>query len=231
MNYYQLKITLRLKYNLYFDEVTEKLSILFNKSMLYNEYLKSIHEINTYKFYVFEGLSPFEKDKTYKKGNFYMTRLRCIDEVVAEAFKKCLKNTSTKEFNVLAVDLEKIKFRPVKQIYNVTPAIAIVDSHPWTNKMEMDIIKKSINNNLLKKIRTIKGIDDVVQYDMISNIEVKNIKPIAFKYKNNKLIGNKFVIEVKEDDMSQEMAYMAISTGLLEKNSLGYGYCLYKNIR
>lgn len=39
--------------------------------MLYNEHLKSIHEINTYKFYVFEGLSPFEKDKTYKKGNFY----------------------------------------------------------------------------------------------------------------------------------------------------------------
>lgn len=229
MNYYQLKITLKLKKDIYYDEVTEKLSILFNKSMLNSEYLKSIHEINNYKLYVFEGLSPFEKDKNYKCGNFYMTRLRCIDEFIADTFRKCLKATITNEFEVLAVDLDEIEFKPVKSLYNVTPAIATIDSEPWTSKMEMEVVKNSINNNLLKKIKIITGDEEILNHDMISSIEVKNLKPIASKYKSNRLIGNKFNIEIKEDNLSQLMAYIAISTGLLEKNSLGYGYCLYKN--
>ncbi|UZW14967.1 hypothetical protein OSC52_03740 [Clostridium pasteurianum] len=228
MNYYQLKITLELKTDIYFDEVTEKLSILLNKSMLYNDYLKSIHKVNTYKLYVFEGLSPFERDKTYKKGNFYMTRLRCIDEFIAQSFRECLKNTNTNEFEVLSVDIEKIIFRPVKEIYNVTPAIASIEGKPWTNNMDIEIIKNSINSNTLKKIKIINGLEKVLEHDMIKAIEVKNIKPIAFKYKGKKLIGNKFNIKINEDDLSQMMAYIAISTGLLEKNSLGYGYCLCK---
>lgn len=229
MNYYQLKITVKLKKDIYFDEVTEKLSILINKSMLYDEYLKSIHEVNNYKLYVFEGLSPFEKDKVYKKGNFYMTRLRCIDKAISEAFRLCLKNTSTNEFDVLSVDTDEIIFKPVKNIFNVTPAIATINSESWTSKMNVDMLKNSINNNILKKIKMINGADEILSHDMIKSIEIKNMKPIAFKYKNRKLIGNKFDIQVKEDELSQIMAYIAISTGLLEKNSLGYGYCLYKN--
>ena len=49
MNFYELRITLNLKKDIHCDYITEKLSILFNKSMVYNEYLKSIHEINMYK--------------------------------------------------------------------------------------------------------------------------------------------------------------------------------------
>ncbi|MCB2312909.1 hypothetical protein [Clostridium tagluense] len=229
MQYYQVKLTLNLKKDLYFDEVTEKLSILFNKSMLYNEYLKSIHKVNVYKLYVFEGLSPFEKDKTYKKGSLYMTRLRCIDEFMAEAFRVSLKNTTTNEFDVLGIEVESIKLNTINKIFNVTPAIAIIDGEVWTNKMDIEVIKNSINSNLLKKLKMINGIDCVLEHDMIKTIEVKNNKPIAFKYKNNKLLGNKFEIKIKEDELSQIMAYVAMATGLLEKNSLGYGYCLCKN--
>ncbi|MCT4508436.1 MAG: hypothetical protein N4A48_06690 [Tepidibacter sp.] len=57
-----------------------------------------------------------------------------------------------------------------------------------------------------------------------------NKKPIAFKYKGKKLIGNKFDITVKGDELSQTMGKIIISTGLLEKNALGYGCCLYRSI-
>ena len=229
MNYYELKITLKLKQDIYFDEVAEKLSILINKSMLYDEYLKSIHKINSYKFYVFEGLRPIEKDKTYKKGAFYMTTLRCIDEFMAEAFRTCLKNVSTDKIDVLAIDLEKVVFTKVKKIFNITPAVATINSEYWKSGMDISIIKNSINVNILKKIKVINGVDDIIDYDMIEFIQVKNTKPISFKYKQNKFLGNKFEIVIKEDEMSQLMAYIAISTGILEKNSLGYGYCLAKN--
>lgn len=94
--------------------------------------------------------------------------------------------------------------------------------------MDVELIRKSINSNILKKIKAINGVEEVIDHDMIETIEVKNIKPIASKYKESKLIGNKFEIVVKEDELSQLMAYIAMSTGILEKNSLGYGYCLTK---
>ncbi len=94
--------------------------------------------------------------------------------------------------------------------------------------MSIDIIKNSINNNLINKLKTIKGIEYPINHDMIEEIEIKNIKSIAYRYKNIKLIGNKFNIKVKQDDSSQEIVKVAIAVGLLEKISLGYGYCIYK---
>ncbi|WP_027626935.1 hypothetical protein [Clostridium lundense] len=229
MCYYELKITLNLKKDLYYDNVTEKLSFMMNKSMLCNEYLKNIHEVNMYKLYVFEGLSPFEKDKVYKCGRYYMTRLRCVDQFMAESFRECLKGTKTNEFDVLAVDIDIIEAGFIKKLFNVTPAILTVDNGPWIEGMDIDILKNCINNNLLKKLKLIEGIDEELNHDMIKSIKLKNRSPIGCKYKGIKLIGNKFDIEVKEDGKSQLMARIALSTGILEKNSLGYGYCLYKN--
>lgn len=199
MKFYQLSIALRLKRDIYHNEVTEKLSILFNKSMLYHYNLESIHELNQYKFYTFEGLLPFEKDKIYKSGKNYTTSLRCIDEKMAEEFKMCLKQVMTNEFDVMSVNINALNIkRNIKQIYTVTPTIATIDGKPWTNTMSIDIIKSSINNNLINKLKTIKEIEYPINHDMIEEIEVKNIKSIAYKYKNIKFIGNKFNIKVNK---------------------------------
>lgn len=230
MKFYQLVIALKTKQDIYYDEVTEKLSILFSKSMLYHHNLKSMHELNQYKLYVFEGLSPFERDKIYKKDRIYTTNLRCMDEGMAEDFKNCLKQTNTNEFDVVAVDINTYTIiRNIRELYTITPAIATIDGRPWKEPLNIDILKNSINTNLINKFKAIKGIEyPIPEHNMIKDIELKNIKPIAFKYKNIKLIGNKFSIQVNQDELSQEMARIAVSTGLLEKNSLGYGYCLYK---
>lgn len=229
MDFYELRITLNLKKDIHCDYITERLSVLFNKSMIYSEYLKSIHKVNMYKLYTFEGLSPFEKDKIYKRGRYYMTRFRCIDKFVAEEFKKCLKQTKTNEFDVLAVDIDIVTPKYIKILFNVTPAIAIINNEPWTDKMNIDLLKKSINENLIKKIKVIQDIDETLELDMIKSIKLKNRMPIGCKYKHIKLLGNKFEIEIKDDDISQFMANIALAVGILEKNSLGYGYCLYKS--
>lgn len=231
MYFYELKITLNLKRNIHCNEITEKLSIMFNKCMLYDKYLKSIHEINMYKLYTFEGLSPFEKDKIYKKDRFYMTRLRCIDKSITYAFRECLKKTKTNEFEVLAVDIDTVEPKKISLLFNVTPAVCCVENEPWTDRMNIDIVCKSINENILKKIKMIEGIDKNLEHNMIQSIKLKNRIPIGCKYKKITLLGNKFEIEIKDDEFSQYMAQIALATGLLEKNSLGYGYCLYKTTK
>ena len=59
----------------------------------------------------------------------------------------------------------------------------------------------------------------------VKNVKKTNLKPIKIPYKNINLLGNKFEIEVKEDPISQNLAYLALSIGLLEKNALGFGFC------
>ena len=70
--------------------------------------------------------------------------------------------------------------------------------------------------------------------DFIHEIEIKNQKPQSIyfkKFKNSKeqlirLIGNKFAIIPKSDDLSQKLAFLSLGVGLGEKSSLGGGFCL-----
>lgn len=51
-----------------------------------------------------------------------------------------------------------------------------------------------------------------------------NHKPIIIKYKNIKLLGDKIKLYVNSDETSQEVAYMALKTGIGEMNSRGFGF-------
>ena len=61
--------------------------------------------------------------------------------------------------------------------------------------------------------------------DFIENIKKINRKPVKIPYKNINILGNKFEVQIKEDPMSQNLAYLILSTGILEKNSQGFGFC------
>ena len=58
------------------------------------------------------------------------------------------------------------------------------------------------------------------------NIKKINRKPVKIPYKNINILGNKFEVQIKEDPMSQNLAYLILSVGLLEKNTLGLGFCI-----
>lgn len=53
--------------------------------------------------------------------------------------------------------------------------------------------------------------------DFIKSIKQTNNKPIKIPYKNINILGYKFEIEVKDDPISQNLAYLILSVGLLEK--------------
>ena len=90
----------------------------------------------------------------------------------------------------------------------------------------MNLVKDRIIANIQKKYKNIY--DTPVDVDFIKSIKKTNRNPIKIPYKNINMLGNKFEIEVKEDPMSQNLAYLALSVGILEKNSLGFGFCMAK---
>ncbi|MEG0409145.1 MAG: CRISPR-associated endoribonuclease Cas6, partial [Bacilli bacterium] len=63
------------------------------------------------------------------------------------------------------------------------------------------------------------------EVDFIKSIQKTNRKPYKIPYKNMSFLANKFVIEINEDAVSQDLAYIMLSTGVLEKNAIGMGFC------
>ena len=90
----------------------------------------------------------------------------------------------------------------------------------------MDLVKNRILANIQKKYKNIYNTQ--VDIDFIKAIKKINRQPIKIPYKNINMLGNKFEIEVKDDPMSQSLAYLAISVGILEKNSIGFGFCMVR---
>ena len=83
---------------------------------------------------------------------------------------------------------------------------------------------QALHNNLVKKYKDLFG-DIETDENFIELLEIKNRLPIAMKYKNGRIYGNKFFIRPKGDAVSQKLAFMVLADGLGEKNSLGFGFC------
>jgi len=229
MHYFELTTTAYLLKNVAFNEVNEKIAQLINKAMLNDEKLAVKHEENKFKNYVFDSLYPREKDKIYKAGKIYVFRIRSLEEDFISKIKQLLHNTTTDYFKVIAGEIKRYEQRAIKEIYTVTPALATINNHFWISGDDIMLLQDRIQINLLKKYLEFFNVEVQKEDSFIQYIEIKNKKPIAFNYKNIQFIGNKFIIKVNEDDLSQKLAFLALGAGLLEKNATnGMGFCIAK---
>lgn len=226
MIYYKLKVSCVLKQDLEFKNMFEELSKFINLVFLMDKNLKDLHGINTFKMYSFDGLYPATKEG-YKKFNLYGFHLKTIDRTFALKMNSLLRRTESDLLNIISVEMESLNTGNIKELYTVTPCISVIDKNKhWTNNdYPIDILIDRINSNAMKKYEHWFGEEVGREVDFIKDIEQVNNTPIVLPYKKGILLTNKFKIKVKEDKESQKLARMAFITGLLEKNSLGLGYC------
>lgn len=230
MEFYELKIKVILKEDMYFTDVSYNIGVFINNSMLNNSLLKKIHEDKFYK-YVFDSFYPLEKSGIYKKDNYYTFRLRSMNLQLLNKMAMAIYNHEYNGIKAVDVDLSLRKVDKINEIISIKPTIVTIDNQPWLKEKDsIDLIKTKLNDNLSKKLKQIKGNDSIKEeIDFIESIELLSKKPAKYKYKNINLLGNKFNIKVKEDELSQSKALMAIALGLGEKgSSLGAGFCNYK---
>ncbi len=224
MKYYNLKLTTLLKQNIESVQTYEKISNLIAYAMLKDVVLKKLHEENTYKNYVFCNLYPVEKDTIYKKGNVYTFDLRGIEFEKMIKLKQVLETTENEYFKVIQINFQTGIQRNIKKLITLTPAIITTEKGDYDIMENMNLIKDRILANTQKKYKNIYHTE--VNIDFIQNIKKLNRTPIKIPYKNINILGNKFEIQIKEDPMSQNLAYLILSTGILEKNSQGFGFCM-----
>ena len=226
MQYYNIKVAVLLKNDTQAFENYEKISKLISASMLKDQTLKQLHEENRYKNYVFCNLYPIEKDGIYKAGNIYTFQIRTIDFKLGLKIKQALNNFQNEEFKLIVSDLETSTQRKINTLATLTPAIITSDKGDYLINNDMQLVKERILANAQKKYNQLYN--EKIDMDFIKSIKQTNNKPIKIPYKSINILGYKFEIEVKDDPISQNLAYLILSVGLLEKNAEGFGFCKAK---
>ncbi|QUH21806.1 CRISPR-associated endoribonuclease Cas6 [Alkaliphilus sp. B6464] len=233
MKVYELTISIILKKDISYLRSHEEIAAIINKAMLLDKDLKNIHKKNTFKYYIFSNLYPAIKGEDYKLGNVYSFRIRSVKREFLLKLKELLKRTENSLFNILAIEFNLVKKTYIDGLFTATPSVCVITEEGkrpkhWTKyDYGMKMLEKRINNNIIRKYEQFTGSKLPNNLNVIRGIELINKKPIVIPYKNGYLLGNKFKMYFQEDDLSQELAYMMLGVGALEKGSLGMGYCTY----
>jgi CRISPR-associated endoribonuclease Cas6 len=243
MKIFELKCEAYLKSDIDLKNSFDVLSKFINHSIYKNEICEQNDKNNHIKNYCFGNFYPTESDRIYKKNRVYGFVIRSINEDFIDALSGSLKQNINNSFiSILKITKKQIEQFFIKELYTVTPVIVTdkIDESGrqlyWSLDYNGDMIalQKQLQNNLKRKLKQFYPEDIEVSNNFIHEIEIKNQKPQSIyfkKFKNSKeqlirLIGNKFAIIPKSDDLSQKLAFLSLGVGLGEKSSLGGGFCL-----
>lgn len=92
----------------------------------------------------------------------------------------------------------------------------------------MEEYEKRLTVNLIKKYNNFCSTKIDEDFEFIRMIQVQNRAPIAVAYKKIKLLGDKIALKVADNELSQELSYMTLGTGLGEINARGAGFVNYR---
>lgn len=208
--------------------IQSKISEFLDSVLIQRKDLKEFHNANRYKCYTFNSFYPLEKDKIYKKDHIYTVIIRTVDSELAKYFSETLRNHFTDTMKGLVSDLRILPKKVIGEIYTLTPAILKSDQGYWKNTMNLSQFEKSLIENIIKKYNQYMNEKIDENFQFYTNITFLNSAPIANEYKGIRLLGDKFNLQIADNQTAQELAYFMLGTGVLTMNSRGYGYCNYR---
>ena len=225
---YQIRMKLFLLEDIAVNRIQEKVTTFLDKGFGSNEKLITFHEENKYKNYCYDQLYPLEADKVYKKGKIYTLTIRTIDIELAKYFKNICVNNYTKEMKGLTADIRILPKKMLETVYALTPLVIKTHEGYWRASMDLSKWEERVKVNLIKKWNRFNNEKIDENFDLYTSIEFKNKIPVSVTYKNIKLLGDKIQLTVADNEIAQNLMYMALGTGIGEMNSRGLGFLGYR---
>lgn len=228
MQVYQIRLKIYMLQDVSLNLIQTKLAAFIDKGFATDEALLQFHEENKFKNYCFDLPYPIERKKVYKSGNIYTVTIRTIDEKLARYFYEVCVNNFTKEIKGLTAEIKIIPKKIIECLYTLTPVILKDDAGYWRTNMKREELEERLKVNLIKKWNDFEQEKLEENFPLYTMIEFLNDAPIGMQYKNVKLLGDKLRIQIADDEISQNMAYLALGTGLGEMNARGAGFVNYR---
>lgn len=228
MKVYEVSLLVFLLEEINSTDVFSKISNFIDSGMAKVPKLLEFHNENVYKNYCYNSFYPLEADKKYKEGKIYTIQLRTIDKNLADFFYTELVNHFNDSIKGLTAKIRIIPQRHIEKIYSITPVILKNEEGYWKGKVSLIDFERRLKENLIKKYNLAMKTKIGEDFQLYTNIEFKNQKPVAMHYKSRKLLGDKIQLNISDDKVAQDLAYMALGVGLLEMNARGAGYVNFK---
>lgn len=228
MKVFEIKLKVYLLQDIMFENIQSEISSFIDGALGKNAELKKFHERNEFKNYCFDGLYPVEKNKVYSSGNIYTITLRTINKDLADFFVNKLVNEYNKTIKGLTCEIRIIPKKIIEKIYSITPAIMKDKNGYWKGNLSLQEYEKRIIENLIKKYNYFMNSKINENFQLYDSISFKNKRPIPSNYKNVTLLGDKISLNISQEALAQEIAYMSLGTGVLEMNARGYGFVNYR---
>jgi len=216
MKYIEARISVELKKTVHFQQAPELIS----------KFIKEAVDCSEKYDYVFSNLGRandqgvFEYDGTISLRSFSQ---EFIDSAVKSLLEYENENFKTKNIYTFTTSYQKIN-----TLYTLNPAFVLIEDNIfWTFKSSGDfaLLEKIILQDLIAKYeRNFEDkIEDIDSFIKILNI--KNEKPFSYMYEGKKYFGYKMLINPKEDETSQKLAFTAAACGIGHKNKeVGGGF-------
>ena len=207
-----------------------RFSRLLNFSFSRKEELCQMHQAREFKKYCFDNPYPLEPTKIYKENNIYSIRIRTIDDKLFNYFWTEMPGFENDDFRIVAAYGDIVPQRPLESIRSITPAIIKTESGYWENTQGVDFFLNALNGNMLRKYEFFTGekIERNKVFFFDANLQEK---PCTILYKKALLFGNKLELLIKEDQLSQNIAHLALGVGICENNTAGTGFMEYQWVK
>lgn len=228
MNVFQIRMKLYLLQQISVEQIQSQLTSFIDKSFDVNDEMLQMHEENRYKNYCYDLPYPIEKDKLYKKDKIYTVTIRTIDVRLAKHFQEVCVNYYTSAIKGLTSEIKIIPRKTIDCIYTLTPAVLKDEQGYWRNHMTLAEFEERLKVNLIKKWNVYHGEKIEEDFQLYTFLEFLNDRPIGMEYKTIKLLGDKLRLRIADNETAQNLAYMALGTGILEMNSRGAGFVNYR---
>lgn len=228
INVYEIRVKVFLLQEIPLNLLQSGITDFIDSAMGEEEAFLNLHEANCFKGYSLSLFYPVEKDKLYKKEGIYTITIRTVDIKLARFFSETLNNHNTPYMKGLTAENRVLPKKTIGEIYSLTSTIVKTENGYWKNVMSLKEYERRLFENAVKKYNqfTESKIDE--DFQLYTNIEFLNKKPVGVQYKGIKLLGDKINLKVADNPRAQELAYFLLGAGLCELNSRGFGFCNYR---
>jgi len=223
MQFYELICILSLEQDLKHTEAYEYLSRLISGAMLLDGELKEFHESKQMKPLNFCNLYPVEMDRVYRKGRLYRFNIRSFNpELIIKLKYLMIKAHKDK---ILMNEIKQRHYKVISEITTLTPACATVGERSWVKEDGLPILMSRIVSNTARKCKMVFGEFEEREEEFFECIEVISNQGTKIPYKQGSFLGYKLKLLIKPDELSQKLAFTIMGCGILEKNTIGLGFC------
>jgi len=209
------------------SEALESISSLIDKTFLLSDGMRKYHNAREYKFYSHDTFAPWSRNGV-SAGEIRSFKIRTVDSKLKDYLMANLLELSTDNLLVLYVTEKVIPKGALSSIESVTPLILKTEVGYWRNNYSEEFFIDRVTTNLIKKYNAFTGKNiPLAGVELFDEITLKK-SHIKRMYKNITLFGDRYIFNLKDNELSQSLGYFSLGVGLAEMCPRGFSFMQYQ---